>query len=258
VLRTVTVQSAAPDTRSSTSEGDDGESDVRSLGCVQTRGTRVVCAQRGDDTKGTSSLDDSDLASEVSGGEEDEGDEEEEEHRGECDRCLVGADEHDEGEHKPGKQVDTEGVGELAGVSSVRVDNTSAGNEDACVGDPETTIRGEGGGTEGVAASKLPHASQELDETSYTDCHTDDDIRDGDVTGLDVVQGEDEGRRGEREEAQRSRVGELPVVDGETGLPSRESSREGLALSVASAVALSNLSFLVGDTRHVVELKMRG
>lgn len=84
-----------------------------------------------------------------------------------------------------------------------------------------------------VTASPLFHSSDELDETTVAQRHTEHDVRVTDVSYLHVVHGQDKGRRGEAvvstlilyapsphspEETQRGRVGEASVVDRESGL----------------------------------------
>ena len=54
--------------------------------------------------------------------------------------------------------------------------------------------------TEGVAACELPHASQELAESSDEEGHPDDDVGSRDGVGLDVDEGQNERRGGERHE----------------------------------------------------------
>jgi len=170
----------------------------------------------------------------------------------------VGSEEHDEREDEPRHEVDAEGVGEL-GWAGVGGDNASAGDEDESIGDPEATVRGEGSRTEGVAASKLPHASEELNEASNADGHADDNVGRGDTASADVVEREDEGGGREGEQSKRGGVGKLPVVDGESGLAVGEGVGKRLSFSVttvvgtevrASAVVVELLSgFLVVD-RH--------
>jgi len=65
-----------------TSEPDDREAHIRSLGGVQPSSTSIIRAESCDDTKGSSSLGDVGFTGELGGGEEDEGDEQEEEDGG--------------------------------------------------------------------------------------------------------------------------------------------------------------------------------
>ena len=55
-------------------------------------------------------------------------------------------------------------------------------------------------GAKRVRARKLPHAREQLSKAANEEGHADDDVRCGDAPGLDVVHGEDEGRRREAEE----------------------------------------------------------
>lgn len=51
-----------------------------------------------------------------------------------------------------------------------------------------------------VANSELPHASKNLSEASDANSHANNGVRSSDTTGTDIVEGEDEGGRGEGEE----------------------------------------------------------
>jgi len=188
-------------------------------------------------------------ASELGNTEEQEGDPEEEEDGAEGDGRLVGGDEHDEGEGEPGHQVDAEGVVELACIS-VGGEDTRGWPEDEGEGDPESTVRRESSCTEGVTSRELPHASKKLDEASDTDGHSDDQVGGGDVAGIDVEEGEDQGRRREGEETERTGVTELPVVDGETGLGHVDGSTgESIGLNMGEVVLAVEGSVLV-DAGH--------
>ena len=105
-----------------------------------------------------------------------------------------------------------------------------------------------------VSAGKLPHTGKKLDEPTNTDGHADNHVGSGNVASADIVEGEDEGGRGEGEQAtikgrsvraagertagglQRSWVGELAVVDGESGLGGRDGLGELTSLDVAGTV----------------------
>jgi hypothetical protein len=71
---------------------------------------------------------------------------------------------------------------------------------------------------------KLPHACQQLGQSSVAECETDNDVRDGDAACAGVVEGEDKCRRGERHQTKRGRVGELAVENGDC---ERRVTREG-------------------------------
>ena len=58
-------------------------------------------------------------------------------------------------------------------------------------------------GSESVSFGELPHAREELSETTAEDGHADDDIGVCNAPCLDVVQRKHQGGRGEREEAAR-------------------------------------------------------
>jgi hypothetical protein len=229
-------------------KGEGGEGDVRSLGGVQASSADVVGEHGSDDTESTTSLVDDSLASEFSSGEQDEGDEQEEEHRGEHDGGLVGGEEHDEGEDEPGDQVDSQSASELIRLALVSSQDTAGWPEDQSERNPEATIGREGGSTEGVAGSELPHTSEKLAQSSHTDCHTDNNIWCGDAPSAHVIEGKDQSGGGEREETQWCGVAKLAVVDGESGLAVGEGGLEGLALNVAGTVG-----WLL-DVRHGFEV----
>ena len=56
------------------------------------------------------------------------------------------------------------------------------------------------GGTKGIAAGELPHASEQLCEATHEEGHADDDVRVADAADTGVVEGEDQRRRRERKE----------------------------------------------------------
>jgi hypothetical protein len=47
------------------------------------------------------------------------------------------------------------------------------------------------GGTKRVSCGKLPHSSKELGKSTEEQCHADNDIWNGDMTGMRVEKGED-------------------------------------------------------------------
>ena len=53
----------------------------------------------------------------------------------------------------------------------------------------------------GVASGELPHASEELGETTAEEGHTNDDVGGLDATSMDIVKGQNQRRGREREEA---------------------------------------------------------
>ena len=59
-------------------------------------------------------------------------------------RGVVRYSQEDEGDDEPGSQEDSDGVGELARVTGVGSSNTKAGVKEGSVGQPETTVAGEG------------------------------------------------------------------------------------------------------------------
>jgi len=136
---------------------------------------------------------------------------------------------------------------ELIGIVSVSSEDARAGPEDEREGEPETAERRERGGTEGVTSSKLPHASEELDKTTDTNGHANNEIGSSNASGTNVEEREDQGGRCEREQSKGCRVSELPVVDGETGL------RE---VDAAGAMSPTNAEgSIAANMREVVGLK---
>ena len=79
--------------------------------------------------------------------------------------------------------------------------------------DPEPSITAKRRGRKRVPRRKLPHACQELYETSVADGETEDDVGNADTSCRDVVHGQDKRRRRERHETEWGRVGKLSVVD---------------------------------------------
>lgn len=223
-------------------EVDGREGEVRGLGGVDTSGSDVESAEGSDETHSSSSLVDGGRDHELGDGEEQEGDGEEEEDEEESDGRLEGSKHHQEGEDEPSHEVDTKSGLEL----SLRVlsgKDTRAGPVDQSERKPKGSVRGESGGSEGVTTSELPHSSEELSESSETHGHSDDDVGVGDSSDSTVVPRKDEGGRRESEETERSRVRELPVVDGERGLRGieRVSSRSDGSVdrvSVSSSVSV--------------------
>lgn len=65
-------------------------------------------------------------------------------------------------------------------------------------------------------SAHLPHSCQKLGETSDTEGHTDDYVRSSDTANGNIVHRQNESRRSEREETERSRVSETAVVSRES------------------------------------------
>lgn len=79
----------------------------------------------------------------------------------------------------------------------------------------------------------IPHACEQLNESTISKSEGNDEVRRSNATGLEVDQGEHEGGEGESRQAQRSRVGELPLGDGlvETGLEFTTEGRKACGLA---------------------------
>jgi len=103
---------------------------------------------------------------------------------------------------------------ELTGGLGVGGSDTEIGVKEGSVGQPETAIRGESGSAESVAGGELPHPSSKLSETADEASHTDDGVGDGNIASMDVIHGQDEGRAGEGEETERTRVTQVPQLRG--------------------------------------------
>lgn len=80
-----------------------------------------------------------------------QGEEEHEEHDSRAQR----ADQQDKGEDEPARQEETQHARHIR-CRGIRVRNAQRGRQDEGVGDPEATVRREGGGTESVADGHFP------------------------------------------------------------------------------------------------------
>lgn len=138
-------------------------------------------------------------------------------------------------------------------VWAALADDVPVGREEDAVGDPEAAVRGEGGGTKGVADGhfpvvllamlvwwrsrdeNLPHAGKELDETTIAKSQGDDNVGHGDAACVEVDGREHKRGEGEGAEAERRRVGKLARLDRaiETGL---ELTAEGGQASIGAGV----------------------
>jgi len=112
------------------------------------------------------------------------------------------------GEDEPDEEEETNGIVDLVFNVCVTLEDTSARNQDQGVADPETTVRRQGSSTKGIATDKLPHSSEKLNQSTGSNRHSNDDIRLGDMTSLDVDQGEHESCGCEREETERGWIGD--------------------------------------------------
>lgn len=112
---------------------------------------------------------------------------------------------------KTNHQVKTERVQERIGALSLERGGNleTTGSQDDGERNPETTIRGQRGGTKGVADSHLPHTSQELDKTTITVGNGDNEVRLTDAQGAHVNQRQHKGGESESGQSKRRRVGEV-------------------------------------------------
>lgn len=117
------------------------------------------------------------------------------------------------------------GVGILIGALQLGNNVEAARSKDDSEGEPETTVRGQCGGTEGVADSHLPHTGKQLDETTVAVGEGDDDVRLSNVARTHVNQRQHES--GERESGQPKgrRIGKVAL--GSTVKTRLELSSEG-------------------------------
>jgi len=154
----------------------------------------VVGDHGGDDAHGASGLVEVGYELEFASGEESECDTEACEQGNEAKVLSQGAEKHEEREHEPCDQVDSESIVELSGRCGVRLDDTAAWDQDSRVAHPEGTVGRECGGTENVSTGEFPHSSKELYETTGENRHAYDDVGRGDAASLDIDEGEDESR----------------------------------------------------------------
>src|SRR5207247_1199390 len=115
---------------------------------------RIPGRQRSNDTEPATERASS--KSEFSKGQKQEGDSEKAEDDDQGPVAPERAKEHQGGEDCPTQEEETE---RCLGRYQVILDAVTEGK-------PETTIGGEGGGTEGIARPKFPHASEDLDDAS--------------------------------------------------------------------------------------------
>jgi len=153
-------------------EGTDGEGEGWVGFSLEKAGnTDVVSNDGSDDTEDTASLVDVGTCVESASGENGESDSEEEEQHNEADALSETDDAEVPGDDRPGNQVDTNSRGEFSRVS-VGSDDAASGDEDGRVRQPENTVGGECGCTEGVSFGELPHTREELGESTAEDSHT--------------------------------------------------------------------------------------
>jgi hypothetical protein len=172
----------------------DGQGDVRRVLCDQVARSGVVGNSSSKETEAAANLGDLDLDRECTNHEEHESEHQEEEQGGERYTRAQRREEHDEGEYEPGSEEEANGILEVTRFGlcgRVSVDNASARDENQGVRDPESTVGRESSGAEGVTASKLPHASEELGDSTTSDGHTKDNLGLDDMASLDVNEGKD-------------------------------------------------------------------
>lgn len=198
--------------------------DEEGVAAVGNTGKGVVPGCKGgEDSENTASLDQGSVtALEVTDTEHEEGQVKGEEEEEEGDGGAESADQEEEGEDEPSHEVETKGVGESGWRGCFQggdnLETTWSKNDGDT--DPETTVRAQSSSTKGVTNSHFPHAGKKLDKTTVGESSTDDERRLGDTTSAQVDERENKSGKGESAQTERSRVGELAVVDGpvETGL----------------------------------------
>jgi len=166
--------------------------------------TDVVRDECGDYAETTSRLGDVGI-SPLADSKQEERQVQETEQENEADGFAEGDDQEDEGDDEPGEEVDAEGFLELIGVV-VGGENARVGPEDGRERDPEGTVRREGSRAECVAAGELPHTRKELGKASIEESQPDDNIGVGDSIDSDVVEAQNERRRGKRQKSERTGV----------------------------------------------------
>lgn len=81
-------------------------------------------------------------------------------------------------------------------------------------GEPETAVRRKRSGGKSVTAGPLFDTGDELDETAVAECHTEDDVRRGDVPHVGIVEREDERGGAKAEQPEWRRIGEPTISSG--------------------------------------------
>lgn len=153
----------------------------------------VERSEGSDDTHATTGLGHGKVTSVVTGSEEPEGDLKEEEDEEESDRGAEGAEQEDEREDGPHRQVDGERIVEHVTLAGVGGEDLELRNVEDTEREPERAVRSESRGTEGVTARPLLNTSDDLSETTVAESKTEDDVGDSDVTGLGVVERKNKG-----------------------------------------------------------------
>lgn len=210
-------------------EVEDGDKEER-VAAIGNTGKGIVPSQKGSEhSEGAASLNEPDRSSHSSivisvgaAGEHEKGEVECEEQHEEHDGGAQCAQKQDGGEDKPARQEETD-----CRLAHFRIDGQSCwclvratfaedipiGRQQNAVGDPETSVRGERGGTEGVANSHFPHAREELDKTAVAESKGNDNVRCIHAASAQVDTRQDEGGQGEGTETQWRRVGEFAGRD---------------------------------------------
>jgi hypothetical protein len=166
----------------------------------------VVGNECNNNTDSSTSLADSGGSVDFTGSKECEGESKEPEEEDEGDALANGDNAEPRGDHAPTDEIDAKSACELS-LHSVGSTDARTRNQDCGIGKPESTVGSEGCSTESVALGELPHASEELSETTTEDGHANNDVGVSDGADLEVVHREHESCRCERKETQGCGVG---------------------------------------------------
>jgi len=173
--------------------------------------TAVVRNERGDDADCTTCLAYGIVGREIGDCENEERHHEAEEEHTQADRLAERGKEEQKSDATPANEVDGDGVNNLAGVGrgGIGITDAKTGDQEDRKREPEGAERREGTSSKGVAGGELPHASNELGETTTEEGHANDDVGSVDVTSVYIVQRQDERRGRKGEEAKWGGVAKL-------------------------------------------------
>lgn len=196
----------------------DGEGEVRGVAVQETSERDVHGSETTSDSEATTGELSGVRGAEVSGCQTEEGTGDDEEGEAEGDRRTKKSEQEKAGDDTPHDQIESNCLSHLVGVLLVGLGDAEPGDVEASERDPERAVAGESTSTEGVTASPLHAATEDLAKAAVHEGDTDEDVGLLDVTSAEVVEREKEGRSTEAHETERSGVGELTVEHRESGL----------------------------------------
>ena len=98
-----------------------------------------------------------------------------------------GADQHDGSEDEPADNVQANSVVKLSSINTISSEDTEeVVGEHNGITEPETSIRSQGGGTEGVTNSHFPHTSKQLDQATISEGKANSYIRENYASSLSI------------------------------------------------------------------------